>query len=85
MYGYTTPELCNGWNIHSICVCSSADLHRLDYQPHWLAPGKRQSGEHETLFHNKYFLELDHIAMECMEEELVQRNKEEYRGDLPIS
>ena len=70
---------CNGWNIHKVCVCNSADLYRLNYQPHTLSI---KSGKGETLFHNKYFLELDHTIIECMEEEIVRRNRNEYFKDL---
>ena len=35
----------------------------------------------KSLFHNKYFMELDHTTMNCMEERLVARNKKEYEDD----
>lgn len=73
---------CNGWNIHKVCVCSSADLYRLNYKPH---TPLIKSGKGESLFHNKYFLELDHTIIECMEEELVRRNRMEYFKDLQSS
>ena len=33
------------------------------------------------MFHNKYFMERDHTVMDCVEEELVIRNKQEYERD----
>lgn len=33
------------------------------------------------MFHNKYFMERDHTVMDCIEEEIVNRNKEEYKRD----
>ena len=35
-----------------------------------------------TFFHNKYFIEYDHVVMDCMEEEIHSRNKLEYFNDL---
>lgn len=34
-----------------------------------------------ALFHNKYFMERDHTVMDCIEEELISRNKLEYERD----
>ena len=31
-----------------------------------------------AFFQNKYFMELDHVAMDCMEERIVDMNKREY-------
>ena len=31
-----------------------------------------------TFFFNKYFMEWDHVVMNCMEERLAERNKLEY-------
>ena len=67
-------DFCNGWNVHNICIFSSGDLHRLDYKPHTFQT-------QETMFHNKYRFELDHTVIDCMEEELVRRNKEECSKD----
>ena len=65
---------CSGWFMHWICIVSSGDLHRL----------KRfmnTSGNRGAMFHNKYFMERDHTVMDCIEEELVSRNKQEYEKD----
>ena len=33
------------------------------------------------MFHNKYFMERDHTVMDCVEEQLVMRNRLEYKKD----
>ena len=33
------------------------------------------------MFHNKYFMERDHTVMDCLEEQLVVRNRLEYEKD----
>ena len=59
---------CKGKWIHSVCVVISGDLPMvLDHQ--------RGAG---YLFHNKYFMEMDHTVMDCAEEVLVARNVQEY-------
>jgi hypothetical protein len=59
---------CKGQWVHSVCVVTSGDLPVvLDYQ--------RGAG---YLFHNKYFMEMDHTVMDCAEEVLVERNIQEY-------
>ena len=59
---------CKGKWVHSVCVVVSGDLPIvLDYQ--------RGAG---YLFHNKYFMEMDHTIMDCAEEVLVARNIQEY-------
>ena len=35
----------------------------------------------QPMFHNKYFMERDHTVMDCLEEQLVIRNKEQYDRD----
>ena len=68
---------CSGWYLHWICIVSSGDLHRLktfmntSADPH----------TYGALFHNKYFMERDHTVMDCIEEELISRNKLEYERD----
>lgn len=57
--------------VHDICIVSASDLPRLyeaSYNKLWL-------------FHNKYFMEYDHIVMDCMERVLLQRNYHEYIQD----
>ena len=69
-------QYCSGWIIHWICIVSSGDLQRLakfmrtDIDPHLHKQG--------AMFHNKYFMERDHTVMDCVEEQLVNRNKQEY-------
>ena len=65
---------CSGWNIHNICVVSSGDLPLIKY--------KVDTDDIKgPMFHNKYFMERDHTVMDCLEEQLVIRNKEEYERD----
>ena len=65
---------CSGSNVHSVCIVSSGDLHRLKYNtdPDDVIP---------PLFHNKYSMAEDHTVMDCMEELLVERNKQDYMRD----
>ena len=39
-----------------------------------------ENGE-KALFHNKYFMELDHTVMDCMEERAVAKNRQEFEAD----
>ncbi|XP_003388749.2 PREDICTED: N-acetyllactosaminide beta-1,6-N-acetylglucosaminyl-transferase-like [Amphimedon queenslandica] len=57
--------------VHDICIVSSSDLPRL-----YEASSKKQ-----WLFHNKYFIEYDHVVMDCIERVLLQRNHHEYIQD----
>ena len=52
----------------------SSDLNLIKYQ---VDPHNIQG----PFFHNKYFMEVDHTVMDCMEEQLVIRNKQEYVSD----
>ena len=64
-------NLCHGLDVHSVCVLDCYDLHTIfNY-------------ESNTFFFNKYFMEKDHIIMECAEEKLMQRNMQEYKIDCP--
>jgi len=63
---------CFGETVHGICVVNHGDLPRIMRETKY---GKT------ALFHNKYFIELDHIAMDCMEEMIIFRNKKEYEED----
>ena len=61
-------SICKGKWVHSVCIVVSGDLPRvLDYQ--------RGDG---YLFHNKYFMEMDHTVMDCAEEIVVAINIQEY-------
>ena len=66
-----TPPVCKGINHHNICIVSSGDL-PLIYS--WGVNG-------HTFFFNKYFMEMDHVVMDCMEQRLVEQNRREYEND----
>ena len=66
---------CSGDNMHSICIVSSGDLHRLEFS---YSP----DNEYQPFFHNKFFLERDRVVMDCAEQELLRRNREEYYRDI---
>jgi hypothetical protein len=69
-----SKEHCSGSSIHRVCIVSSGDLHRLKYSTN---PGSVRP----PLFHNKYSMAEDHTVMDCMEELLIERNKQEYIRD----
>ena len=60
---------CFGKTVHQICVVNFLDLPRIM---------KETKNGSNALFHNKYFMELDHLVMDCMEERIVDMNKREY-------
>jgi len=62
---YTTEQQrqCSGSIVHQICIVDVGDLNRT------LEAGKR------ALFHNKYFMDYDHVIMDCMEERIVITNQ----------
>ena len=61
---------CFGETVHGICVVTYEDLPRI----------MKETGEgSNALFQNKYFVENDHVAMDCMEEGIVDRNRIEYQ------
>ncbi len=63
---------CYGKTVHGICVVSFGDLPRI----------MNETGSGSTaLFQNKYFMELDHVAMDCMEERIVAGNRREFEQD----
>ena len=64
---------CEGDNVHNVCVVTSADISEV-YR--FLASEKQ-----EYFFFNKYFMEHDHVVMDCMEEQLLQKNRIEYQQD----
>ncbi len=89
---YNPREICDGGNVHYICMVAAQDLHRLSYRPgligqqsdSYLYPDRSNtySGpDRGPLFHNKYSLDADHVVMDCMEEELERRNTFEYERD----
>ena len=63
-------EPCYGTEVNSICTISAGDL-----------PMIMRTSENRTLFHNKYLMERDHTAMDCLEEMIVEKNKLEYQRD----
>lgn len=62
---------CHGQVLHTVCVVNSADLPAI----------VKSSTLNGYLFHNKYFSEMDHTIMDCLEERIVDRNREEYRQE----
>ena len=64
---------CAGTVVHGICILSSGDLQTV-YTKGVLSHTNR-------FFYNKYFMHLDHVVMDCMEERLVLQNKLEYIRD----
>ena len=63
-------EKCKGNNVHDICVVDSSDL-----------PTISKYSSSSYFFLNKYFMEWDHVVMDCAEGMLVKKNKEEYQRD----
>ncbi len=61
----------SGKVVHGICIVNYADL------PIVLKLASISS----DFFLNKYFMEWDHVVMDCMEEWLVKLNKQEYAQD----
>ena len=71
----TCKSECQGKWTHNICVTSSADLPRI----------MAEQREYKNVFHNKYFMERDHTVMDCVEEMLVARNKDEFASECSAS
>ena len=70
-----TERYCkSGYIFHNICIITSADLSSV----HSKVDDNNLRG---PMFHNKYFMEKDHIVMDCLEEQLVIRNRLEYKKD----
>ena len=59
---------CQGLEIHQVCIVAVGDLQEV-------------AGQTGKLFHNKYFMENDHVVMNCMEERMVDRNRLEYEQE----
>ena len=62
---------CAGKDVHHVCVITSSDLPQV----------QARTTNRGYLFFNKYFMEDDHIVMDCMEERLIENNKKEYADD----
>ncbi len=69
-----TEKQCNGIIVNEICIVSSVDLHRLNYK-------YDHQKNHQTFFHNKFYIEKDQVVINCAETELVRRNREECLKD----
>ena len=65
-------ERCSGFKRHAVCIVAIGDLHRV-YE---IGVNKN------SLFFNKYFMEVDHVIMDCMEERLAKQNMLEYARDV---
>ena len=59
---------CQGEVIHDVCIIAAGDL-------------KEASKRGRHLFHNKYFMDVDHTVMGCMEEKIVKLNMLEYEKE----
>ena len=74
---FFTPEFpknlkCTGKAVHHCCILNVRDIPLLH---------KYKSGQSTIFFYNKYFMEYDHVVMDCMEQKIVEQNKLEYRRD----
>ena len=69
---YKGPGHCIGKIVHDICIPKIGGLRRI-----------MRDTENGTnaMFYNKYFMEYDHTLMDCMEEELIAKNKGEFDDD----
>ena len=76
LYDGDKEAQCSGDIVHDICIINSGDLHRirrrLMYNP---------EANHQTFFFNKYFIERDRVVIDCVEQELLRRNREEHHTD----
>lgn len=64
---------CAGLNVHSVCVVGVGDLENV------------MKTSQQAIFHNKYFMDVDHTIMDCMEERLVVENKVDFQKDCNIT
>ena len=82
-------KYCYGERVHDICIIASRDLSRLAYKPgiagHWFtgggAEGEYTGPDRGPVFHNKYFMDDDPVVIDCMEQELIRRNKLEFKQE----
>ena len=63
---------CTGKRVHHVCILNIRDLPLLH---------EYKRGKSTIFFYNKYFLEYDHVVMDCMEQRIVEQNKLEYKRD----
>ncbi len=66
-------ERCYGRMVHYICILTVQDLPEIYHMG--------VDNPIPTFFFNKYFMEEDHVVMDCMEERLIHRNMLEYQQD----
>ena len=72
---YKPGEQCaSNYTVHEVCILTSAHL-----------PQIKQVMKFNIWFFNKYFMEDDHVVMDCVEEVLVRNNKQEFTRDYPDS
>ena len=65
---------CRGSIVRRVCIVASGDLHRIQYHA-------KPDHLRYPFFYNKYNMAEDHSIMDCLEEELVKRNRLEYFKD----
>ena len=75
---YDKHPPCSGLNVHNVCVVTVRELRAIVRRSRAWSEGRN---DETGLFHNKYWMEVDHTIMDCMEERLVAENKREYRLD----
>ena len=66
-------ESCEGKMVHFICIVGVGDLDQI-YR--WGINRQRP-----VFFFNKYFMEFDHVVMDCIEERLLSQNMKEHEAD----
>ena len=67
---YASGEECSGKSVHQVCILTSAELPQIKRVMKW-----------NTWFFNKYFMEDDHVVMDCVEEQLIKANRQEFMHD----
>ena len=67
-------EECNNLVVNAVAIVTSSELKFVKY--------KVDLGNIEgPFFHNKYYMELDHTVMDCLEQQLINRNIKEYESE----
>ena len=66
---------CSGRTVHNICIVTAGDMK---------AVLKLSNFGAGAMFHNKYFMNDDHVVMDCAEERLIQHNIAEYQNDNTV-
>ena len=67
-----SSKLCEGKKIHYSCILNVRNIPLLH---------QFNGGNDNIMFYNKYFMEYDHVVMDCMEKRIVEQNKLEYERD----